>query len=81
MGRIESYYIRYNDDVTNEDRFKMFYDLHKEVLHKDDKWHYFTEGTYDELRFHSKYKRRVVKFLEEDADIVKDFTEKEDFLG
>jgi len=77
MGRIESYYIRYNDEVTNEERFKMFYDLYHKILNKDDKWHYFTEGTYDELRFHSKYKRKVEKFLEEDNNIVENYAPKD----
>jgi hypothetical protein len=75
MGRIESYFIRYTDDVVVKDRAHLFEDLYNKVLHKDDKWHFFYEGSYDELRFHSKFKRRVEKFLNKDSR-VKNFIEK-----
>lgn len=76
MGRIESYFIRYNEDVSLEDRHNLFKKLYNKILHKDDTWHFFYEGTFDELRFHSKFKRRVEKFLEKD-DRVKNYTLKE----
>lgn len=69
--RIESYFIWYDDDVENEDRFKLFLDLHEKILYKDSSWHFFTEGNYDELRFGSKFKRRVDRFLEKDSRIQK----------
>ena len=76
MGRIESYFIRFYDDVSNEDRFKLYVDLYEKILHKDNEWHYFTEGEFDELRFHSKYKKGVEKFLDGNS-MVKDHAERE----
>jgi hypothetical protein len=75
MGRIESYYLKYTDDVVVKDRAHLFEDLYNKILHKDDKWHFFYEGIYDELRFHSKFRRRVDKFLDKDNRI-KNYTQK-----
>lgn len=77
MGRIESYFLRYNDDVDREDRAQLIADLHKKILHGDDVWHFFYEGRFDELRFHSKFKKRVDKFLSKDWR-VESYTPKED---
>jgi hypothetical protein len=69
MGRIESYFIYYTDDVLTEDRAQLFEDLYNKILKKDDKWHFFYEGKFDELRFHSKFRRRVERFLDKDGRI------------
>ena len=71
MSRIESYFLYFPTDLNHEERFKFYVDIHEKILHKDDKWHYFTEGVYDELRFNSKYKRKVEDFMEEDSRVEK----------
>ena len=67
--RIESYYLWFKEDVSLLQRFAFFEELYNKILYKDDKWHFFTEGSYDELRFDSKFKRRVERFINTDKRI------------
>lgn len=77
MDRIESYYLYFTEGLDHEERFKFYVDIHEEILYKDDKWHFFTEGLYDELRFSSKYKEKVYDFIDKDKGIEK-YYEKEE---
>ncbi|PNX51807.1 MAG: hypothetical protein BV456_01645 [Thermoplasmata archaeon M8B2D] len=79
MGRIESYYINFIPELSPLSRFGLYLDLYEKILKKDSKWHYFTEGTYDELRFSSKFKRKVDKLLNEEVGIkVESYTKREE---
>lgn len=67
--RIESYYLWFGEDISSLERFSFYLELYNKILKKDSKWHFFTEGRYDELRFDSKFKRRVNRFIEKDYRI------------
>jgi hypothetical protein len=68
MDRIESYYLYFTKGLDREERFKFYVDIHEKILYKDDRWHYFTEGKYDELRFSSKYKKKIDSFINDEEN-------------
>jgi len=53
-------------ETTIYDR-ELFKTLYEKILHKDDTWHFFYEGTFSVIRCKGKYVRGITKFLDERA--------------
>lgn len=51
------------DDKNPKLMVENLVDLYKEVLHEDEKWHFFVEGDFTVIRFSESFVNDIVKFL------------------
>jgi len=59
---IEYYLLDFNEDM--EAAWIHILSIYKEILHSDDKWHFFYEGTYSIIRCQQKYQKKLERYLE-----------------